>query len=290
MTKRLCVIGVGLIGGSLALAAQRSGLYDSVTGFDVDAENLQQAVHLGVIEQAASSIASAVQTANLVVIATSVGVIKQVLTELQPVWNQHCVYTDVGSTKQSVIADAEAVFGTAPDNFVAGHPIAGTENSGASAAFAELFDDKQVILTPLQSTQQSSIKVVRILWERAAKATVTEMQPQHHDYLLAATSHLPHVAAYALVNLLARQNESKQIFQFAASGFKDFTRIASSNPRMWTDICLANHQQIVDLLKNYQNELGEVVQLLEDNNAEALHERFSSARNSREHFLNTTDK
>jgi prephenate dehydrogenase len=290
MTKRLCVIGVGLIGGSLALAAQRSGLYDSVTGFDVDAENLQQAVHLGVIEQAASSIASAVQTANLVVIATSVGVIKQVLTELQPVWNQHCVYTDVGSTKQSVIADAKAVFGAVPDNFVAGHPIAGTENSGASAAFAELFDHKQVILTPLQSTQPFAIKTVRTLWEQAAKAKVTEMQPQHHDHLLAATSHLPHVAAYALVNLLASQSESEKIFQFAASGFKDFTRIASSDPRMWADICLANRQQIVELLKSYQNELGELVHLLEENNTEKLYECFSAARNSRESFLRTTEQ
>ena len=290
MTKRLCIIGVGLIGGSLALAARRSGLFDSVVGFDVDTKNLQQAVHLGVIEQATSSIESAVQTANLVVVATSVGAIKQVLAELQPVWNQHCVYTDVGSTKQSVIADAKSVFGTAPDNFVAGHPIAGTENSGASAAFAELFDHKQVILTPLHSTQQSAIKTVRLLWEQAAKAKVTEMQPQHHDHLLAATSHLPHVAAYALVNLLTRQSDSEQIFQFAASGFKDFTRIASSDPRMWTDICLANRQQILGLLKSYQSELGELVQLLEENSAEKLFERFSSARDSRESFLRTTEQ
>ena len=290
MTKRLCVIGVGLIGGSVALAARRSGLFDRIVGFDADADNLQHAVQLGVIDQAAESVVNAAQSAQLVVIATPVGAIRQLFTELQSVWNEHCVYTDVGSTKQSVIADADAVFNGVPDNFVAGHPIAGTEYSGASAAFTELYDGKQVILTPVASTKQSVINQVRAFWEQAAKATVTEMQPQQHDYLLAATSHLPHVAAYALVNLLARQNASEQIFQFAASGFKDFTRIASSNPRMWTDICLANRQQIVDLLKNYQNELGEVVQLLEDNNAESLYERFSSARNSREHFLTTTDK
>ena len=289
MTKRLCVIGVGLIGGSIALAARRSGLFDSITGFDADTDNLQQAVRLGVIDQAASSIENAAQAAELVVIATPVGAIRAVLAELRPVWNQQCVYTDVGSTKQSVIVDVTAVFGEVPENFVAGHPIAGTENSGASAAFAELFDDKQVILTPLSATQQSAIKTVRTLWEQAANAVVTEMQPQHHDHLLAATSHLPHVAAYALVNLLARQSESEQIFRFAASGFRDFTRIASSNPRMWTDICLANRQQIVELLNSYQNELAEVVQLLEENSAERLYERFSSARNSREDFLTNAD-
>ncbi len=286
MTMRLCIIGVGLIGGSLALAARRSGLYGSITGFDTDAENLRQALHLGIIEQAPESIATAVQAADLVVIATPVGAINQILTQLRPVWNQHCVYTDVGSTKQSVIGDAKGVFGEVPENFVGGHPIAGTESSGPNAAYAELFDSKQVILTPLQSTQQSAIKIVRTLWEQAAQAKVTEMQAQHHDHLLAATSHFPHVAAYALVNLLSRQSESEQIFQFAASGFRDFTRIASSDPRMWTDICLANRQQIVELLKSYQNELGELVQLLEDSSAETLHERFSSAKNSRERFLN----
>ncbi|MEE9346513.1 MAG: prephenate dehydrogenase/arogenate dehydrogenase family protein [Methylococcales bacterium] len=290
MSECLCVIGVGLIGGSVALAARRSGLYGSIVGYDVDADNLRQGLKLGVIDRAASSITNAVQAANLVVIASPVGAIKQLFTELQPVWTDYCVYTDVGSTKQSVIADAEAVFGEAPDNLVAGHPIAGTENSGVNAAFAELFDHKQVILTPLATTQQSAIDTVRIFWEQAAHAQVSEMQPQHHDHLLAATSHLPHVVAYALVNLLNRQSDSEEIFQFAASGFRDFTRIASSNPRMWTDICLANRQQIVELLKNYQNELSEIVQLLEGNRSAALHECFSSARNGRERFLDINNQ
>ena len=290
MMKRLCVIGVGLIGGSVALAARRSGLYNPIIGFDTDADNLQQALSLGVIDQAASSITSAVQTADLVVIALPVGAFKQLLAELQPGWTNHRVYTDVGSTKQSVIADAEAVFGRVPENFVAGHPIAGTENSGVSAAFAELFDHKQVILTPLATTQQLAIKAVRVFWEQAAHAHVSEMQPQHHDHLLAATSHLPHVVAYALVNLLTRQSESEEIFQFAASGFRDFTRIASSNPRMWTDICLANRQQIVELLISYQNELGELVRLLEGNQSDALYESFSSARNGRKRFLDIVNQ
>ncbi|HFD12987.1 MAG TPA: prephenate dehydrogenase/arogenate dehydrogenase family protein [Crenotrichaceae bacterium] len=285
MTIRLSVIGVGLIGGSIALAARRSGCYESIVGYDANTENLQQAYDLGMIDQASSTLAAAVDTANLVVIATPVGAIRKILTHLQPLWNSHCVYTDVGSTKQSVVNDAEEVFGAVPDNFVAGHPIAGTEKSGANAAFAELFDHKHIILTPLPSTKQRAIQIVRKFWEQAAHAIVSEMEPVQHDRILAATSHLPHVAAYALVNLLASQDESSQIFQFAASGFRDFTRIASSDPRMWADICVANRQQLVPLLENYQSELGELIRLLDSGHHEQLFEHFSQARHARQGFV-----
>jgi len=284
MNKRLAVIGVGLIGGSVALAARRSGLYDCIVGYDPDKENLNQAHALGIIDEACSTLATAAH-AQLVVIATPVGVVRQVLSALRANWQTGCVYTDVGSTKQSVLADAEQVFGAVPDNFVAGHPIAGTEQSGASAAFAELFDGKQIILTPLQNTRLSAINAVREFWEQAAHATVNEMSAEHHDQILAATSHLPHVAAYALVNLLARQSANEQIFQYAASGFRDFTRIASSDSRMWTDICLANRQQLVLLLKNYQSELNRLTQLLENENSEQLHKYFASAQATRQQLL-----
>ncbi len=286
MSMRLCIIGVGLIGGSLALAARRSGIYVHITGFDTDIDNVQQALKRGVIDQSCPLLSEAVENADIVVIATPVGATKDIFRLLLPLWSDNTVYTDVGSTKQSVIKDAEEVFSSVPENFVAGHPIAGTEKSGAMAAFAELFDEKQVILTPTSTTKRSAIVTIRQLWEQAACAIVTEMNPENHDQILAATSHLPHIAAFALVNLLASQAQSKQIFQYAASGFKDFTRIAGSDPRMWTDICIANRQQIIPLLERYQTELGELVNVLVDGKKDQLEEQFYTAQITRNGLTN----
>ena len=167
MKQRIAFIGVGLIGGSLALAVRQAGLYDEICGFDSDLDNLQLALELGVIDDAMSSIHEILESAQLVVIATPVGVIKPVLQAIKPYWNSDCVYTDVGSTKQSVIHDLQDVFGELPANFVPGHPVAGTEQSGSGAAFAELYRNKHVILTPGQSTSESAVQRVRELWGRA---------------------------------------------------------------------------------------------------------------------------
>lgn len=285
MNQRIAFIGVGLIGGSLALAVRQAGLYDKIYGFDTDQDNLQQALELGVIDYAVSSIDEALESVRLVVIATPVGVIKPVVKAIKPYWNSDCVYTDVGSTKQSVIHDLQDVFGELPANFVPGHPVAGTEQSGSVAAFAELYRNKHVILTPGQSTSESALKRVRELWEQGAGAIVNEMPADQHDQILAATSHLPHIAAFALVNLLSKNNDQLDYSRFTAGGFKDFTRIASSDSEMWSDICLANREYLLPLLKEYQQELEHLLGWLNQGDKQQLMSQFSNARKTRQHLV-----
>ncbi|MCH9697650.1 MAG: prephenate dehydrogenase/arogenate dehydrogenase family protein [Gammaproteobacteria bacterium] len=285
MKQRIAFIGVGLIGGSLALAVRQAGLYDEICGFDSDLDNLQLALELGVIDDAMSSIHEILESAQLVVIATPVGVIKPVLQAIKPYWNSDCVYTDVGSTKQSVIHDLQDVFGELPANFVPGHPVAGTEQSGSGAAFAELYRNKHVILTPGQSTSESAVQRVRELWGQGAGAIVNEMPADHHDQILAATSHLPHIAAFALVNLLSKNNDDLDYSRFTAGGFKDFTRIASSDSEMWSDICLANREYLLPLLKDYQRELDHLLSCLKQGDKQQLMSRFSNARKTRQHLV-----
>lgn len=285
MKKRIAFIGVGLIGGSLALAVRQAGLYEEIFGFDTDHENLRQALDLGVLDHGVSSIKDVLESARLVVIATPVGVIKPVLQAIKPYWNSDCVYTDVGSTKQSVIRDVEHVFGELPANFVPGHPVAGTEQSGSVAALAELYRNKQVILTPAKTTSISALNRVRELWEQGAGAIINEMPADQHDQILAATSHLPHVAAFALVNLLSKNDDNLDYSRFTAGGFKDFTRIASSDSEMWSDICLANRDYLLPLLEGYQQELDSLLSWLNQGDKQQLKSQFYNARKTRQHLV-----
>jgi len=289
MIERLCIIGIGLIGGSIACSARRLRLCRQIVGVDGDSANLRRALDLGVIDVACTDAAEGAAGADWVMIATPVGAFETVFTALRPVWSEHAVYSDAGSTKQSVLDAARKVFGYVPPNFVPGHPIAGAERSGVEAATGDLYQGKRVILTPLPATSPAALKRVEAFWE-AIGAKVSKMAPDHHDEVLAATSHLPHVLAYALVHMLGRKNEQQEIFQYAAGGFRDFTRIASSDPTMWLDICLANQEHIAPLIGQLCDELNRVKAMLETGAAADLFEFFASARNARQRFLDQLEK
>lgn len=286
MFKKLCLIGVGLIGGSIAKAARKQGIVDTIVAYG-DAPhqaNLQQAVELGVIDSFSSNMSEALHGADLVIIATPVGAFNDVLELLQPYWNADCIYTDVGSTKSSVVEAFDAVFGYVPVNFIPAHPIAGAERSGVAAAKEDLFVSRRLIITPLINSDPLAMSKLSQFWQKIG-SIVSTMNVDHHDMVLAATSHLPHVLAFALVAMLGHKDEQKEIFKYAAGGFKDFSRIASSDPTMWQDICLANKQHIVPLIQQLKTELSSIEESITNNQANELFETFTYARNARQRFL-----
>lgn len=283
MINRLCIIGVGLIGGSLARALKRAGACAEVVGCGRDEAALRRAVELGVIDRYHSDPALAVSGADVVVLAVPLGMMEPVLRRIAPALSAGAVITDVGSAKGSVVAAAQAVFGTVPARFVPGHPIAGTEKSGVEASFAELFQGRRVILTPLSGTDAEAHRIVRRMWEQTG-AEVVDMAVEHHDEVLAATSHLPHLLAFALVDTLARMQETAEIFRYAAGGFRDFTRIASSDPKMWRDICLANREAVVAMLDRFSDDLAGLRNAIDAEDGEAIAEVFTRAKTARDRF------
>lgn len=286
MFKKLCVIGVGLIGGSVAKAARANHLVDEIVGFgrSNDLENLQLAKELNVIDAFFTEIAPAVENADCVIIATPVAATESVLKSLKTFWSESTIYSDVGSTKGNVVDAAKAVFGEVPANFIPAHPIAGAENSGVQAALVDLFLNKRLIVTPLENTDVGALSKLEMFWQKIG-SQVSKMPVQEHDSVLAATSHLPHLLAFALVDMLGHRDEQEEIFKFAAGGFRDFTRIASSDPTMWTAICEANKTELVPLLEQFKNELTQIQQLLENENYDALFSLFRYANSARERFL-----
>lgn len=286
MFNRLCIIGVGLIGGSIARAVRQHDLCKSIVGYgrQQDLSNLETAKRLGVIDEYYLDIGQALTEVDCVIIATPVGAIESIFSLLKPYWSERCIYSDVGSTKGNVVAAAHRVFCGVPENLVPAHPIAGAEQSGVSAAVDDLFSNKRLIITPLSNTRPEALQKVQCLWERMG-STVSFMDIDHHDAVLAATSHLPHVLAFGLVDMLGRKDEQSEIFKYAAGGFRDFTRIASSDPTMWLDICSANKNQIIPLLQQLREQLDKIQHLLEDNDNQQLFEIFSYARHARQRFL-----
>ena len=286
MFKKLCVIGVGLIGGSIAKAARANNLVETIVGFGRadDIENLQLAKELGVIDEFFTEIEPAVLGADCVIIATPVAATENVLKQLKPFWSQNTIYTDVGSTKGNVVDAAKNVFGEVPSNFIPAHPIAGAENSGVQAALVDLFVKKRLIITPLENANSDALNALQQFWENIG-AMVSLMNVQEHDSVLAATSHLPHILAFGLVDMLGHRDEQEDIFKFAAGGFRDFTRIASSDPTMWTAICEANKNELVPLLEQFKTELSKVQTLLETDDYTQLSELFAYANTARQRFL-----
>ncbi|WP_428354677.1 bifunctional prephenate dehydrogenase/3-phosphoshikimate 1-carboxyvinyltransferase [Methyloprofundus sp.] len=286
MFKKLCIIGVGLIGGSIARAARENNLCATISAYgrEQDLDNLQQALALKVIDSYSLNLEEAVYGADCVVIATPVGAMTGIFKLLAPYWSDQALYMDAGSTKGSVVAALCEIFNQIPGNFVPVHPIAGAENSGVDAALADLFQQKRVVFTPCAQTDKAFIKQASRFWQGMG-SSVSYMQVEQHDAVLAATSHLPHIIAFALVDLLGRKDEQGDIFKYAAGGFKDFTRIASSDPTMWLDICMANKQQIIPLIEQLSSELETVKQMLQDDQTQALHDTFTYARNARQRFL-----
>ncbi|BAU57252.2 cyclohexadienyl dehydrogenase [Halorhodospira halochloris] len=284
MIKRLCVIGVGLIGGSLALALRRAGVVGEVVGCGRNRDSLARAVELGVIDRWEQDPSKAAAGADVVVVCVPLRAMQEIFRRLRGALEPSAVLTDVGSVKGSVVEDARQVFGEVPAWLVPGHPIAGTEHSGVDAAFAELYERRRVVLTPLAETAPEALERVEGMW-RAAGSDVVKMEPEHHDEVLAATSHLPHALAYALVDTLARWDDRQEIFELAAGGFRDFTRIASSDPRMWRDISAANREWLVAALRRYQSDLQELTDALEAENDEHVLRVYQHACDERARFL-----
>ena len=283
LMSRLAIIGVGLIGGSLAKSLRAQHQCEEIVGCGRNLANLQHAVELGVIDRYTQSMAEAVENADVVVLAVPLGTIKSAMREIRPHLATNTVITDVGSAKACVIADARAELGDLLPQFVAGHPIAGAERSGVIAAQPDLFIKRKVILTPISETDVNALQKIKQMWEICG-AEVIEMNVEHHDEVLAATSHLPHMLAYTLVDLLAQAEEHSEIFRFAAGGFRDFTRIASSDPQMWHDICLSNKEPIVKMLNNYQQHLILLTRAIQNADSEQIKALFSRAKTARDEF------
>ncbi len=285
--NKLVVFGVGLIGGSFALALRRGGTVSHIVGVGRNQTNLDHALRLGIIDEAATDAGQAVNGADFVMLATPVGQMEALLGTIAAQLSSGAVITDGGSTKQDVVAYARAKLAKKFSRFVPGHPIAGTEKSGAAAADAELYCGRKVILTPESDTDPAAIEAVRGAWQ-ACLAEVHLMRPAEHDALFAAISHLPHLLAFALVDWMARKPNRDALFQFAAGGFRDFTRIASSSPEMWRDICLANRSALLTELADYREELALLQDCLERSDAVQLEQLFGRARSTRDDWLART--
>ena len=281
---KLVVIGVGLIGGSFALALKRARAVKLVVGVGRTRANLAAALELGAIDEATRDPALAVEDADLVLMTTPVGQMPAVMTRIAPRLSPHTVVTDGGSTKRDVIAYARRILGHRFARFVPAHPIAGTEKSGAAAAFPDLFAGRSVILTPQAETDAGAVRLVRRAWETCG-GRVLRLAAAEHDAIFAQVSHLPHIAAYALVNALARRSNARQLFGFSAGGLRDTVRIAGSSPEMWSDICVANRDLLLRALGDYEDELRRLGAAIRRSDAPGLMRMFERARAARERWL-----
>jgi prephenate dehydrogenase len=284
---KLVVIGVGLIGGSFALAMKRSGAASSVVGVGRSKANLDAAVRLGLIDRAFAldeAWTADLADADLVLLATPVGEMPSLFATIAPHIGPKTVLTDAGSTKQDVIDAARSHLGPALPRFVPGHPIAGTEHSGAGAAFEALFRDRQVVLTPLADTDPAALARVSQCWERCG-ASVRRLDAARHDAILSAVSHLPHVLAFALIEDLAARADADEHFELAGTGLRDVTRLAGSHPGLWRDVCLANRDALRRDIASYRRELDRIDALLDRRDGAALLALFAHARAKRDAWI-----
>lgn len=278
--SKVVIFGIGLIGGSFSLALRRAGAVGEVVGFGRSLTTLEQAKQLGIIDRIGQDIAAEVSDADLVLLATPVGQMAELMVRIAPHLGAHTLVTDGGSTKGDVVAAAYAYMGDKIAQFIPAHPIAGGEKSGAAAALAELYVGKKVVLTPIKENSIESISLIRATWESCG-AVVSELTAEQHDEVFAAVSHLPHLLSFALVHDLAQRQNRDQLLSFAASGFRDFTRIAASSPEMWRDICLANREALLHELHLYIAELNQMSAALAAGDAEQLEQTFRTARELR---------
>ncbi len=278
--KKIVIFGVGLIGGSFSLALRKAGAVSDVAGFGRSTATLDDARRLGILDRVGTDVAREVCDADIVLLATPVAQMPDIFARIAPHLGVHTLITDGGSTKGDVVAAARANLGERIAQFVPAHPIAGAEKSGPEAALAELYSGRRVVLTPLPENAKESVARVRKAWELCG-ANVSELTPQQHDEVFAAVSHLPHLLSFALVHDLAQRDNRDLLLSFAASGFRDFTRIAASSPEMWRDICLANRDAMLHELQRYADELYVLYRALENHDAAKLEEVFSEARKVR---------
>ncbi|MDN5753319.1 MAG: prephenate dehydrogenase/arogenate dehydrogenase family protein [Nitrosospira sp.] len=286
MINKLVIIGVGLIGGSFALALRKAGEVKQIVGVGRGRENMQRAHKMGAIDEISDDLQSALKEADVVLLATPVGQTGRIMAQISQYLESRAIVTDAGSTKQDVVTAARSYMAGHLKNFVPAHPVAGAELSGASAADADLFRGKNLVLTPLEETSAEAVKRVTELWQ-ACGARVSQMSAARHDKIFAAVSHLPHVLAFALMNHIrsGAGQDSDDLLRFAGSGFRDFTRIAGSSPEMWRDICLANREALSNQIDAYQNELTALSEMLARGDDEALESLFANARETQRRWL-----
>jgi prephenate dehydrogenase len=293
---KLVVVGVGLIGGSMAAALKRAGVVDRVVGVGRSRANIERALSLGVIDEASDDIAAAASDADIVLVAVPVGQTFGVIGHLRAALENGAVVTDAGSTKRDFVALARAQFGDVYGsavhkndllrNIVPGHPIAGAERTGVEAAFPDLFVGKRVVLTPMTESDSACVDRVEAMW-RACGAKVIRMSAEHHDSVFSAVSHLPHVLSYALVEMIASRGNAEELFSFAASGFRDFTRIAGSSPEMWRDICAANRDQIVSDIEAFQQALEKMADHIRAGEVDSVESIFAAAVRARQSWIDS---
>jgi len=289
LIEHLSIIGVGLIGGSLARALRKAKLVNRITGCNRNENTLKKAIELDIIDDYSLNIKDAVIGADVVVIGTPLSTTEKIFPQIVASLKPSAVLTDVGSAKGSVVITAQKVMGDNFSSFVPGHPIAGTEQSGVEASFAELFVDHRVILTPLDVTDASAHKLITKMWQ-VVGANVINLDVKHHDDVLAATSHLPHMLAYALVDCLAGMQEREEIFKYAAGGFADFTRIASSSPEMWHDICFSNRDALLNSLELFSAHINSIKGAIENSDSEHLLSIFKRAKQVRDQFTKSRNQ
>ena len=282
MINKITIIGVGLIGGSLAKAIKENNLAKVVFGFGRDLNRLEAAQKANVIDQFSTNLKDAINDSDIVIIATPVGSFKEILNEIKPFLTSKIVISDVGSTKTNIASIVSQTLGDYSNYFIPAHPIAGKEKSGFEASEANLFNNRKVIITPLETSSPDSISLIQKMWEGTG-ADVDFMSPESHDELLGMTSHLPHMLAFSLVNYLISKNPSASIY--AAGGFKDFSRIASGDAVMWRDICIQNKDQIISHIKGYQKTLNSLVDAIENENSNELDLLFTSAKKTRDSWV-----
>ena len=286
--ERLVVLGVGLMGGSLALAAKKAGVVRTVVGWSRKEVTLQTALANGVIDHAELDLAAALKGADCVVVATPTMLAETIMIQALELLPSTVAVTDVASVKGNIADALKGHFDEIPSNAILGHPIAGSEQSGVSAAKDDLYQDHRVILIndPSSSPKTNAVLLAKVsqLWQ-AVGAEVFEMSVTEHDHVLALTSHLPHLLAYALVAQLSNHNENVNVFDFAAGGLRDFTRIASSDPRMWREILLANKTQLSSSIDDFEQWIAQLRTMLDSNDGDALEMVFSDVKNSRDNFV-----
>lgn len=285
MFNKVYLVGVGLINASLAKDLKRHNLAKNIVGVGRSASRLSEAQRLGIIDDYQLLQDIDVSDADIIVVGVPVGKIKETFSVLRPTLKASALLTDVGSSKSDVVQAALHVFGDLPMNFVPGHPIAGSEQSGFEHSKENLYKNRKVILTPTENTHESASGKVAEMWERIG-ANVDLMPANQHDAILSATSHLPHMVAYNLVNYLGHREDAESIFNYAAGGFYDFTRIASSDPTMWADICVANKKEIIHSIEGFVASLNELKQLIQEEDKSAIFASFNQAKQLRDKNLN----
>jgi len=285
--KQLTLIGVGLIGGSLSAISKKKGLVERVVGYDIVSASLERAVSLGVIDEARERLSHAVEKADLVVLSTPVGNFNSLLKEIAGHLKPGAIVTDVGSIKGDLVAEMEAHLPSTVF-FVGGHPIAGREKSGVDAATTNLFYGSRTILTPTRNTQMDALKKVALLWEGAG-ATVIQMSPYDHDRVFGAVSHLPHLVAYALMDVMLHPNlVTMDPVRFSAGGLRDFTRIAASSSEMWRDIFLFNKKTMLEMIELYQESLDRIKEMIVEEDRDGLLDLLNKAKTVRQKIISET--